>query len=30
MPEKIKEVIKRVCRKNRAQRKAIIRPVTVD
>ncbi len=30
MPEKIKEVIKRVCRKNRTQRKAIIRPVTVD
>jgi hypothetical protein len=30
MPEKIKEVIKRVCRKNKAQKKATIRPETVD
>jgi nitric oxide reductase NorQ protein len=30
MPEKIKEVIKRVCRRTKAQRKATIRPVTVD
>jgi nitric oxide reductase NorQ protein len=30
MPEKIKEVIKRVCRKNKGQKKATVRPETVD
>jgi gas vesicle protein GvpN len=30
MPEKIKEIVKRVCRKNKAERNAKIRPVTLD